>query len=165
MGTKYSNQHKIENLNLINETRTTQKEEIVNKNSFEYLTVIGRGGFGKVWKVFQKRDKKIYAMKEMSKTKIIDKNSIQSIKNEKDLLSKMYHPFIINMHYAFQDRDNLYIIMDYLIGGDLRYHFCIKRNYTEEQGKFFIACLILSLEYIHNNNIIHRDLKPENLIL
>ena len=164
MGTKYSNQHKIENLNLINETRTTQKEEIVNKNSFEYLTVIGRGGFGKVWKVFQKKYKKIYAMKEMSKTKIIDKNSIQSIKNEKDLLSKMYHPFIINMHYAFQDRDNLYIIMDYLIGGDLRYHFCIKRNYTEEQGKFFIACLILSLEYIHNNNIIHRDLKPENLI-
>ena len=165
MGAKNSTQNKIENSQLFNESTISQNEEIVTKNSFEYLTVIGSGGFGKVWKVFQKKYKKIYAMKEMSKTKIIDKNSVQSIKNEKELLSKMFHPFIINMHYAFQDRDNLYIIMDYLTGGDLRYHLCMKSNYTEEQGKFLIACLILSLEYIHNNNIIHRDLKPENLIL
>ncbi len=167
MGPKNSSQHnKIENTFLNNESTIIQEdEERVSKNSFEYLTVIGRGGFGKVWKVYQKKYKKTYAMKEMSKTKIIDKNSVSSIKSERELLSKMFHPFIINMHYAFQDKENLYLIMDYLTGGDLRYHLCIKKNYTEDQGKFFIACLILSLEYIHNNNIIHRDLKPENLIL
>ena len=89
MGQKNSN-----SLNQNIENIKTEKFERVTKNSFEYISIIGKGGFGKVWKVFQKRDKKIYAMKEMSKTKIIDKNSIQSIKNEKDLLSKMYHPFI-----------------------------------------------------------------------
>ena len=77
MGAKNSTQNKIENSQLFNESTISQNEEIVTKNSFEYLTVIGSGGFGKVWKVFQKKYKKIYAMKEMSKTKIIDKNSIQ----------------------------------------------------------------------------------------
>ena len=167
MGPKNSSQQNKNESSFLNNESTifNEDEEIISKNSFEYLTVIGRGGFGKVWKVYQKKYKKTYAMKEMSKTKIIDKNSVSSIKSERELLSKMFHPFIINMHYAFQDKENLYLIMDYLTGGDLRYHLCLKSNYTEEQGKFFIACIILSLEYIHNNNIIHRDLKPENLIL
>ena len=104
-------------------------------------------------------------MKEMSKTKIIDKQSIKSVKNERNLLEKINHPFIINMHYSFQDKDNLYLIMDYLSGGDLRYHLCKNKKFTESQTKFFISCILLSLEYIHNNKIIHRDIKPENLIL
>ena len=104
-------------------------------------------------------------MKEMSKTKIIDKRSEKSVKAERDLLEMMHHPFIINMHFCFQDNDFLYIGMDLLTGGDLRYHLVRRRKFNEEETKFFIACIILSLEYIHTNNIIHRDLKPENLVM
>ena len=104
-------------------------------------------------------------MKEMSKAKIIDKKSEKSVKSERDLLSKLSHPFIVNMHYSFQDNDHLYLVMDLLTGGDLRYHLCKKKCFTEDQTKFFLSCIILGLEYIHSNNIIHRDIKPENLIL
>ena len=104
-------------------------------------------------------------MKEMSKSKIIDKRSEKSVKNERDLLSKINHPFIINMHFSFQDNDNLYLVMDLLTGGDLRYHICKNRKFTEEQSKFFIACILLGLEYCHKYKIIHRDIKPENLVL
>ena len=137
----------------------------MNKNSFEYISIIGRGGFGKVWKVLYKKHNTYYAMKEMSKTKIIDKKSENSIKSERSLLSKIHHRFIINMHFAFQDNDNLYLVSDLLTGGDLRYQICKFRKFTENQTKFFIACILLGLEYCHTNNIIHRDIKPENLVL
>ena len=69
----------------------------------------------------------------MSKAKIIDKKSERSIKYERDLLAKINHPFIVNMHYAFQDYENLYLVMDLLNGGDLRYHLSKNKNFTEEQ--------------------------------
>ena len=137
----------------------------INKNSFQFLYVIGKGGFGKVWKVQFKKTKEIYALKEMSKLKIINKKSEKSINSEREFLSILNHPFIVNMHYAFQDRDNLYLIMDMLSGGDLRYHISRYRRFSEEQTRFFIACMVYTLEYIHGNNVIHRDIKPENLVL
>ncbi|CAD8117035.1 unnamed protein product [Paramecium sonneborni] len=137
----------------------------VNKNSFQFHYVIGKGGFGKVWKVEIKKSKQLYAMKEMSKAKVIAKRSVNSVMNERNLLAEYKHPFLINMNYCFQDRHNLYLVMDLLTGGDLRYHISKMRRFKEYQTKFFIACVILSLEYLHNNNIIHRDLKPENLVL
>ena len=137
----------------------------LHKNLFNFLYVIGKGGFGKVWKVQSKSSKSFYALKEMSKLKIIDKKSEKSINSEREFLSKLHHPFIVNMHYAFQDTDNLYLVMDFLNGGDLRYHISRYRRFSEEQTRFFIACMIYSLEYIHSKNIIHRDIKPENLVL
>lgn len=144
---------------------TVVKEEKITKSTFDFINIIGKGGFGKVWKVYCRKYKKVFAMKEMSKTKIIDKRSERSVKAERDLLEVMNHPFIINMHFSFQDGENLYIAMDLLTGGDLRYHICKQKKFTEVQTKFFIACIILSLDYIHTNNILHRDLKPENLVL
>ena len=78
----------------------------------------------------------------------------------------MNHPLIINLHYSFQDYDNLYFVLDLLTGGDLRYQLGRhpRRFYNESQTKFFIACIVESLIYIHSKNIIHRDIKPENLI-
>ena len=136
----------------------------MNKNYFEFEYIIGRGGFSKVWKVKLKKNGKNYALKEMFKVKIIDKKSEKNVIGERDLLSKLKHPFIINIICAFQDYENLYLLLDYLSGGDLRYHFNLTNKFNENDIKFFISNIILSLEYIHSNDIIHRDLKPENLV-
>ena len=101
----------------------------------------------------------------MSKLKIVDKRSETSIMSERNLLSTLNHPFIVNMYFAFQDFYNLYLIMDLLSGGDLRYHIAHRRTFSEAETKFFISNMILALEYIHSKNIIHRDIKPENLVL
>lgn len=94
--------------------------------------------------------------------------------NERMLLSKLKHPFLINMYYAFQDRENLYLVMDYMRGGDLRYHIGRMRRFNEEQTskhlaksklEFFVASIYIGLDYLHENKIIHRDIKPENLVL
>ena len=101
----------------------------------------------------------------MSKLKVLDKKSEKSINSERELLSKLHHPFIVNMHYAFQDSENLYLVMDLMPGGDLRFHISRHKKFSEEQTRFFICNIIISLEYIHSNNVIHRDIKPENLVL
>lgn len=138
--------------------------EKIHKNHFAFKYSIGKGGFGKVFKVEKRGRNEVFAMKEMSKVKIYEKSSIPSIKNERMLLSVLRHPFIINMHYAFQTKDNLYIVMDYLSGGDLRYSMCKYKKFSEVQSKFIISCLLLAVEYLHSNKIVHRDIKPENLV-
>ena len=139
-------------------------QQKITRNLFDFKYVIGRGGFGKVWKVAYKKTNNYYALKEMSKVKIIDKRSEKSIMSERTLLSKLHHPFIVNMICAFQDYSYLYLVMDLLSGGDLRYHHCRCRRFSEDQTKFFLACIILALEYLHSHKVIHRDLKPENLV-
>ena len=139
--------------------------ELVTRNSFEFLHLIGRGGFSKVWKVKWKKTGAIFALKEMSKPRIIDKKCESTILLERDLLSKMNHPFIVNMHFSFQDINSLYLVMDLITGKDLRYHLSQKKKFSSEISKFFLACTILGLEYIHYNNILHRDIKPDNLVI
>lgn len=97
---------------------------------FHYI--IGWGGFGKVWKVESKKTRTLYAMKELSKAKVLAKKSVKSIMNERKFLIKLKHPFLVNMVSSFQDRDNLYLVMDYLSGGDLRYHIILNRTFKEE---------------------------------
>ena len=105
------------------ESKCQEKNSSLNRNMFDFIFVIGKGGFGKVWRIREKKTKEFYALKEMSKKKIIDKKSENSINGERKFLSYLHHPFIVNMHYAFQDNDNLYLVLDYLSGGDLRYHY------------------------------------------
>ena len=104
----------------------------------------------------------------MLKFKISEKNSEQSIQDEFNILKQISHPFIINIHFAFQDVNYLYLVMDYLDGGDLRYQLyqtsLTNHKFNERQLKFIIANILLSLDYLHSNNVIHRDIKPENLI-
>ena len=90
--------------------------------------VIGKGAFGKVWKGHDKRNK-IYAIKQMKKYKIVEKKSVQSVMNEKKLLSLLKNPFLVNMHHSFQNEENLFLVMDYCSRGDLRYHLKIKQKF------------------------------------
>ena len=100
----------------------------------------------------------------MSKAKIVDKKSIESILGEKKILSELHHPFIVNMIYSFQDFDYLYLVMELLSGGNLRYHLTLRKRFNETQIKFLIGCIMIGLKYIHGQNILHRDIKPENLV-
>jgi serine/threonine protein kinase len=104
-------------------------------------------------------------MKEMSKARVLAKKSVNSVLNERKLLGSIKHTFIVNIQYAFQDRDSLYLTMDLLTGGDLRYHLGKVKRFSEEQTRFFVACIVAGLEFLHNNGILHRDIKPENLVL
>ena len=146
-------------------TTMRNKTEEINRNSFDFISLIGRGGYSKVWKVRLKKSNNFFASKEISKARVIDKKCVKAILLERELLSKINHPFIVNMHFSFQDFNSLYLVMDLVIGKDLRYHLVALKQFSEEQTKFFIASTLLSLEYLHTNNIIHRDIKPENLIL
>ena len=103
-------------------------------------------------------------MKEMQKLRVISKRSVHSVMNERKILETLRNTFIVNMHFAFQDRENLYLVLDLKNGGDLRYHISKTKKFNEIQAKFFIACMVSGLEYIHCNNILHRDIKPENLV-
>jgi len=108
---------------------------------------------------------KFYAMKEISKNRVITKRSVNSVMNEQKLLKMLRHPFLVNMRYAFQTSDTIYLVTDLMKGGDIRYHIGTKRRFNENEVKFIIACIIVGLEYLHSNKILHRDIKPENLVL
>ena len=110
--------------------------QAIGKQNFHYCYAVGRGGFGRVWKVEYKRNKCIYALKEMQKLRVVMKRSIHSVMNERKLLEVIKNPFIVNMQFAFQDKDNLYLVLDYKKGGDLRYHLSRNRKISESCGKF-----------------------------
>ena len=92
-------------------------------------------------------------MKEISKVKAYIKKSINSILNERHILKHIYHNFISNLYFSFQDKDNLYLILDYFSGGDLRFYLNKNVQFNEKQIKFCVSNIILSLKYLHQNNI------------
>ena len=103
-------------------------------------------------------------MKEISKVRAYKKKSIRSILSERHILKYLHHNFITNLYFSFQDNENLYLILDYFPGGDLRFYLNKNVQFKENEIKFFISNIIIGLKYLHQNNILHRDIKPENLI-
>lgn len=135
-----------------------------SKDQFVFDKMIGKGGYSKVYRVEDKSTKIKYACKVSSKTKLIYKGSINHALKERKMLIGIDHEFIGSLRYSFQDKDNLYLLQEYLPGGDLHYHLSKNKRFTEEQTRFFVACIILALEYLHVNGILHRDIKPGNLM-
>ena len=148
-----------------NQIYTTLKQ--INKFSrhlFTFIELIGSSTISNVWKVQFLGTPKYFAMKEMIKSKIIMSHLISNVIHEKEILSTLYHPFIVNMYCSFHDKDYIYLILEYYACGDLRYQMNYIEKFTEEQIRFFIGCAVFSLEYLRENNIIHLDIKPENFI-
>ena len=139
----------------------------VKYSDFEALKLLGRGSFGEVLLVRLKANKKVYAMKVLNKNMLKIKKQQAHTKTERDLMVKINCPFIVNIKTAFQDESKLYIVSEFMQGGDMFYHMhdgqIIKFN--NEKTRFYIMELVLALEALHNNNMVYRDLKPENILL
>jgi len=144
-------------------SRTAQ--QTVGKEDFELLTVIGKGSFGKVMQVRKKDDGKIYAMKVLRKDNIIAKKQVAHTKAEKHILEKVSHPFIIKLNYAFQTEGKLYLILDYVNGGELFWHLKNSGRFDEDRVRFYTAEIVSALGHLHELGVVYRDLKPENLLI
>ncbi|KAI8078289.1 kinase-like domain-containing protein, partial [Gilbertella persicaria] len=140
-------------------------EREVELQHFYLLRVIGKGAFGKVRIVQHKGDLIQYALKYISKSKCIELNATSNILTERRILEKINYPLVVNLRYAFHDDENLFMVLDLMLGGDLRFHLERMGSFNELQTQFYVADLILSIHHIHKLMIIHRDIKPDNVLL
>ena len=157
---------------------------------FQVLKLLGKGTFGQVYQVKGKKTNKIYAMKVLSKSVIIKKNEIAHTIGERNILVKTSQdnkdkfsandidvdvngssnnskrcPFIVGLKFSFQTPTDLYLVIDFMAGGELFWHLQKAGRFSELRSKFYIAELVVALEYLHDNDIVYRDLKPENILL
>ncbi|EEB07338.2 AGC/AKT protein kinase Sck1 [Schizosaccharomyces japonicus yFS275] len=135
---------------------------------FKVLRLVGKGTFGQVYQVMKKDTKRIYAMKKLSKKLIIRKKEVAHTIGERNILVRTTmeeSPFIVSLKFSFQTATDLYLVTDYLSGGELFWHLQHEGKFPEPRAKFYIAELVLALEHLHKHNIVYRDLKPENILL
>lgn len=153
----------------ISEEIVNPKDEKVGPESFELLKVLGKGGYGKVFqvrKVDGRNKGKIFAMKVLKKAAIIRSHKDTAhTKAERNILEAVKHPFIVDLMYAFQTGGKLYLILEYLSGGELFMHLEREGIFMEDTACFYLAEIVLAMEHLHNQGIIYRDLKPENILL
>ncbi|XP_067290482.1 ribosomal protein S6 kinase alpha-3 isoform X1 [Pseudorasbora parva] len=141
--------------------------EKADPQQFELRKVLGQGSFGKVFLVKKTTGPdagQLYAMKVLKKATLKVRDRVRT-KMERDILVEVNHPFIVKLHYAFQTEGKLYLILDFLRGGDLFTRLSKEVMFTEEDVKFYLAELALALDHLHGLGIIYRDLKPENILL
>lgn len=135
---------------------------------FEMLRLLGKGTFGQVFQVRKLDTDRIYAMKVLSKKVIVRKKEIAHTIGERNILVRTAgasSPFIVGLKFSFQTPTDLYLVTDYMSGGELFWHLQKEGRFSEERARFYIAELVLSLEHLHDNGIVYRDLKPENILL
>uniref|UniRef100_A0A6I8RL00 non-specific serine/threonine protein kinase n=1 Tax=Xenopus tropicalis TaxID=8364 RepID=A0A6I8RL00_XENTR len=141
--------------------------EKADQSHFVLLKVLGQGSFGKVFlvrKITPPDANQLYAMKVLKKATLKVRDRVRT-KMERDILADVHHPFVVRLHYAFQTEGKLYLILDFLRGGDLFTRLSKEVMFTEEDVKFYLAELALGLDHLHSLGIIYRDLKPENILL
>lgn len=144
---------------------TKKENEAVGLDDFEVLKLVGQGAFGKVYQVKKKGTSDIYAMKVMRKDKILEKNHAEYMKAERDILTKVDHPFVVQLRYSFQTKYRLYLVLDFVNGGHLFFQLYQQGLFKEELARIYTAEIVSAVAHLHANGIMHRDLKPENILL
>ncbi|KAG8495453.1 hypothetical protein CXB51_013106 [Gossypium anomalum] len=162
---------KEEQINLIKDLERKETEFMRLKrhkicvDDFDLLTIIGRGAFGEVRLCREKKSGNIFAMKKLKKSEMLMRGQVEHVRAERNLLAEVASHCIVKLYYSFQDAEYLYLIMEYLPGGDMMTLLMREDTLTENVAKFYIAQSVLAIESIHKHNYIHRDIKPDNLLL
>ena len=182
-GAKYSEWNnileKINSLEISEDQKDKIKQEIYSQEvtkfrkarekqsirEYESLSIIGRGAFGEVHVCREKKTGNIVAVKKIRKDVLVIKNQVIHVRNEQLFMSKVKSPWIVELKASFQEDDYLYLIMEYLPGGDFMNLLIKKDILTEEEARFYTAELILAIESIHKLDCIHRDIKPDNVLI
>jgi len=151
--------HKIEQQHLKEYRRR------ISTDDFESLAIIGRGAFGEVRLVRQKASREVYALKSMVKEAMVRKNQVGHVRAERDVLSIADNPWIVKLQNTFQDDLNLYMVMEFLPGGDLMTLLIKEDTFPEESTRMYMAEMVMAVKSIHDLGYIHRDLKPDNILL
>ena len=147
---------------MIKSRKSREKQSI---RDYESIAIIGRGAFGEVHVCREKKTGKIYAIKKIKKNIIVLKNQVIHILNEQFFMSRAKSPWIVELKESFQEDDYLYLVMEYLPGGDLMNLLIKKDILTENEARFYLSELILAIESIHKLDCIHRDIKPDNILI
>ncbi|KAI1168642.1 Pkinase-domain-containing protein [Nemania serpens] len=134
-------------------------------NDFDLLRTLGTGSFGRVHLVQSKHNQRFYAVKVLKKAQVVKMKQVEHTNDERRMLGEVKHPFLITLWGTFQDTRNLYMVMDFVEGGELFSLLRKSGRFPNPVAKFYAAEVTLALEYLHSRNIIYRDLKPENLLL
>jgi hypothetical protein len=134
-------------------------------DDFERQKTIGTGSFGRVLLVQHKQSQVFYAIKILDKQKIVKTKQVKHTLSEKRILQAVDFPFIVQLAYSFKDNSNLYMVLEFINGGEMFSHLRQIGRFPEEQARFYAAQIVLVLEYLHNVDVIYRDLKPENLLI
>ncbi|KAH6910317.1 AGC/PKA protein kinase [Coprinopsis sp. MPI-PUGE-AT-0042] len=134
-------------------------------NDFNILRTLGTGSFGRVHLVRSKHNLRFYAIKVLNKGRIVKMKQVEHTNNEMSMLESVQHPFIINLWGSFQDTSNLYMVMDFVPGGELFTLLRRSNRFPDPVAKFYAAEVALALNYLHVLDIVYRDLKPENILL
>ncbi|KAL1535685.1 non-specific serine/threonine protein kinase [Salvia divinorum] len=134
-------------------------------DDFEPLTMIGKGAFGEVRLCREKSTGHVYAMKKLKKSEMLRRGQVEHVKAERNLLAEVDSNCIVKLYCSFQDEEYLYLIMEYLPGGDMMTLLMRKDILTEDETRFYVGETVLAIESIHKHNYVHRDIKPDNLLL